>query len=173
MKTGKWFDRKFEFNLSNDQYAALCKRLEQSTMQILQIVAGASDGALVHKPDGKWSVKEHIGHLCILENLWQDRVVEIQRNNPELTPADLENKATFEAGFNQWNISVLTRKFSDERTKTLKLLRSVKEEDKTKTSIHPRLKQPMRLIDVAYFAAEHDDHHLQVIKEILDSLRKQ
>jgi hypothetical protein len=29
-----------------------------------------------------------------------------------------------------------------------------------RTGIHPRLKQPMRLIDMCLFVAEHDDHHL-------------
>jgi hypothetical protein len=27
-------------------------------------------------------------------------------------------------------------------------------------SLHPRLKIPVRIIDLVYFVAEHDDHHL-------------
>jgi hypothetical protein len=30
----------------------------------------------------------------------------------------------------------------------------------SRTMLHPRLKQPMRLVDHLYFVAEHDDHHL-------------
>jgi hypothetical protein len=26
--------------------------------------------------------------------------------------------------------------------------------------VHPRLQQPMRVVDMAFFVAEHDDHHL-------------
>ena len=33
--------------------------------------------------------------------------------------------------------------------------------------LHPRLKQPMRLVDHLFFAAEHDDHHLAVIWELI------
>ena len=36
-----------------------------------------------------------------------------------------------------------------------------------RTMLHPRLKQPMRLVDHLFFAAEHDDHHLAVIWELL------
>jgi hypothetical protein len=28
------------------------------------------------------------------------------------------------------------------------------------SAVHPRLQQPMRLVDMLYFVAEHDDHHL-------------
>jgi predicted short-subunit dehydrogenase-like oxidoreductase (DUF2520 family) len=31
-----------------------------------------------------------------------------------------------------------------------------------RTSLHPRLKRPMRLIDLCFFVAEHDDHHLAI-----------
>ena len=36
-----------------------------------------------------------------------------------------------------------------------------------RSSQHPRLGQPMRVIDMAIFAAEHDDHHLARIGELL------
>jgi hypothetical protein len=37
----------------------------------------------------------------------------------------------------------------------------------TFTSLHPRLKVPMNVIDLAYFVAEHDDYHLVRISELL------
>ena len=36
---------------------------------------------------------------------------------------------------------------------------------------HPRLNQPMRILDLIVFAAEHDDHHLARITEILRVIR--
>jgi len=33
----------------------------------------------------------------------------------------------------------------------------------SRSLLHPRLKQPMRLVDHLYFVAEHDDHHLAKI----------
>ncbi|MBC8367786.1 hypothetical protein H8E52_10280 [bacterium] len=35
------------------------------------------------------------------------------------------------------------------------------------TALHPRLKTPMRACDMLYFMAEHDDHHLARISEII------
>jgi hypothetical protein len=37
------------------------------------------------------------------------------------------------------------------------------------TALHPGLKTPMRIIDLAYFVAEHDDHHLASIREMMTS----
>ncbi len=37
-----------------------------------------------------------------------------------------------------------------------------------RSMLHPRLKQPMRLVDHLYFAAEHDDHHLARIWELIN-----
>ena len=36
-----------------------------------------------------------------------------------------------------------------------------------RTISHPRLKTPMRLVDHLYFVAEHDDHHLSRIWELV------
>jgi hypothetical protein len=36
---------------------------------------------------------------------------------------------------------------------------------------HPRLKTPMRLVDHLYFVAEHDNHHLARIWELLSATR--
>jgi hypothetical protein len=38
--------------------------------------------------------------------------------------------------------------------------------DVSRTAIHPRLKQPMRVIDMVLFVAEHDDHHLTRMTEL-------
>ena len=34
------------------------------------------------------------------------------------------------------------------------------------SAVHPRLGQPMRLVDMLCFAAEHDDHHLARMTEL-------
>jgi hypothetical protein len=42
-------------------------------------------------------------------------------------------------------------------------------EEFNRSLLHPRLKQPMRLVDHLYFVAEHDDHHLARIWEMIHS----
>jgi hypothetical protein len=44
-------------------------------------------------------------------------------------------------------------------------------EELSKASLHPRLKVMMTPVDLALFDAEHDDHHLVTISEIISRLR--
>jgi hypothetical protein len=41
-----------------------------------------------------------------------------------------------------------------------------------KSSFHPRLKKPMRIVDLFLFVAEHDDHHLARIAELVKILKE-
>jgi uncharacterized damage-inducible protein DinB len=167
MSTSKWFDRKFDFNIGIDDYPAIYKRLQQVPDTLAALLINKPNDILSHQPDGKWSVKEHTGHLSVLEPLWRSRIHDIMEKKPMLTPTDLNNNATSQAGFNNYDITALISKFAEERKQTLSLLDSINIRDHQHTSLHPRMQQPMRLIDILYFTAEHDDHHLGVIGEMI------
>jgi uncharacterized damage-inducible protein DinB len=166
METKKWFERKFDFDFGPDQYAAIYAQLKQAPDQLRSAVAGLGEDVLAHQPEGGWSIKEHMGHLSIMEPIWRTRFQDIQDKKPALTPADLSNRATTEGHFNEQGISVLLDQFLTERMTTLALLDTLNVLDESRTSLHPRLQQPMRMIDLAYFVAEHDEHHILRIQEI-------
>jgi hypothetical protein len=92
--------------------------------------------------------KEHVGHLSLLEPLWRTRIEDIRDKKPVLTPADLSNRATSEAGFNGHVILDLLGRFDRERDETLALLDNIDASDHEKTSLHPRLSQQMRIIEL-------------------------
>ncbi len=168
MRKPKWFERKFDFDFGPDKYKSLFEQLKNAPAELEVAVTDVSEDMLSRKPDGKWSVKEHIGHLIVLEELWRERIFDFEVEKPELTPADLDNKATEEGKFNEYEIADLLQKFGDARKKTLKLLDGITEEELLMTSMHPRLKQPMRLVDHLYFVAEHDEHHIAHIREYIN-----
>lgn len=172
MKTIKWFDRKFDFNFGMEQFSDLLERLEKSASKFIEITSEISNEDLNFKPDGTWSIKEHIGHLYILEPLWQKRFLEIKENKKEMSPADLNNSATDNALFNQYNIEKIIDNFWQERNNTIQIINSFSELDFLNSSYHPRLQQPMRMIDLMYFVAEHDTHHLKNIQNIITSLQQ-
>lgn len=166
MATKKWFERTFDFDLGPDDYAAIYRQMKLAPDLLRKTINGVAEAVLVREPEGGWSIKEHTGHLCILEPLWRLRFHDIDERNPVLTAADLTNRATTEAHLNQKSISDLLDQFLAERMTTLALLDTMNMLDESKTSLHPRLQRPMRMIDLAYFVAEHDVHHLHRIKEI-------
>lgn len=165
---GHWFDRKFEFNIGMEKFPELMERLKWGVLKLRRVTQRKSDEQLNFKPDGKWSIKEHTGHLWVLEPLWQRRFLEIKENKMEMIPADLNNAVTDRAFFNQYPIEKLLFDFQEERGNTIRILENMNEKDFQNSSNHPRLNQPMRIIDLMYFVTEHDKHHLNTLLEILD-----
>lgn len=161
-----WFERKFEFTFPLEQYPNLCVRLRGTPARLEEIVRDVSREALTRKPDGKWSSQEHAGHLFDLESLWLARVENFIRGGETLTAADLTNRRTHEANHNSREIAAIAADFRAARLRLLDRLSKLKATQFAQTMLHPRLKQPMRLVDHLFFVAEHDDHHLARIWEM-------
>jgi uncharacterized damage-inducible protein DinB len=163
-----WFERKFEFSFSVELYPNLCARLRGTPARLEETLRGRSHEILIGKPQGKWSAQEHAGHLLDLEPLWLARVEDYAAGSAQLTVTDLQNRKTDEANHNSRPLEQI---LSDFRAAREKLLKQVGEMDATllaRAIPHPRLKTPMRLVDHLYFVAEHDDHHLARIWELLN-----
>ncbi|HEY1403182.1 MAG TPA: DinB family protein, partial [Pyrinomonadaceae bacterium] len=77
-----------------------------------------------------------------------------------LRPADRENRKTHEANHNSLSIEHILASFRAERGEFVRRLEGLDQELAARAALHPRLNLPMRVIDLAYFIAEHDDHHL-------------
>jgi len=167
MKQTKWFERKFDFSASQNIFPSLTERLAGTPARLEEKLKSISPGILENKPNNTWSIKENIGHLTDLEPLWQGRLEDIRNNRQEMRPTDLANKKTDEANHNSKSLEILLREFREIRAKTLLLLQDIDEELIFKSALHPRLKTPMRTIDLFLFVAEHDDHHLARISAIM------
>lgn len=126
-----------------------------------------ADDELCSQPTNGWSVKEHVGHLYDLEELWWKRLADFQQHKAELTPADPDNQKTKEAGHNEKTLEQLLEQFTIERQKILEAVYGLDEEMLARVAVHPRLQQPMRLVDSLYFVAEHDDHHISALSNLL------
>ena len=162
----KWFERKFEFVFPVELYPNLRVRLRGTPAQLEEMVRGCSHERLVKKLD-KWSAQEHTGHLLDLEPLWRKRVEDFSAGGADLTAADLSNRATHEANHNARDIRGILEEFRKERWLLLDQVAGKDAALFARSMIHPRLKKPMRLIDHLYFVAEHDDHHLAWIWELI------
>jgi len=163
----RWFDRKFDRSLGAEQFDQQLNRLAQFPAALRQVLDNCSKAITTVKPDGKWSVNENVGHLFLLEPLWCKRFQEIKDDCKHMSPADLNNTATEQASFNELLTEDLLERFRAEREKTVLLLQGMSREDLLKQSIHPRLGQPMTVTDMMYFVAEHDEHHLRAIQQII------
>jgi DinB family protein len=165
--SSRWFDRTFAFDMPVALAPNVVERLRGTPARLEELTRGATRERLTRRVDSKWSAQEHAGHLLDLEPLGLTRLEEFVANRPRLTAADLENRRTDEAGHNTSDIAVTLRGFRAERMAFVARLDAADETLWERRSLHPRLGTPMRLLDLALFIAEHDDHHLAAIRRLL------
>lgn len=162
-----WFQRKFAFTFPVEQFPNLCVRLRGTPGRLEEMLRGVSRDALVAKSGDKWSVQEHAGHLLDLEPLWSARVEDFLAEGDTLTAADLTNRKTHEAGHNRRELTAILADFRAARGRLLHRVEELDSSLLSRSKLHPRLQQPMRLVDHLYFVAEHDDHHLAEVWEMV------
>ena len=167
-----WFDRRFDFSFPTELYPNLNARLRGTPARLEEITHDCARDILIRTRDQKWSAQEHAGHLLDLEPLWLARVNDFVAGVTVLTTADLSNQKTQQANHNAGPIKNILHDFRIARFGLLQLVEEIDPTLFSRTILHPRLKQPMRLVDHLYFVAEHDDHHLAWIWELTDGGQK-
>jgi hypothetical protein len=155
-----WTARTFTFDLPLGAFPALLERLRGTSSRAADLVSGVPETALSHRSNGKWSAKENLGHLTDLHELDDKRLGEFLADAKMLSSADMTNRATESANHNRVPVALLLERMRVARLGWVLKLEALGDEEVGRTAIHPRLKQPMRLLDWTYFIAEHDDHHL-------------
>jgi len=132
-----------------------------------ELIVGATDDQLRRHDPGAWSAKRHLGHLDDLHALDSRRLDEFSAGSPTLTPADPTNRLTWETDHDATPAEAIIARFRGHREELVAQMERLSEAQISATSMHPRLGRPMRLIDWAYFVAEHDDHHLAAARQAL------
>lgn len=155
-----WTARTFTFDLPLGAFPAVLERLRGTPARAGELVAGVPEDVLGARHNGKWSAKENLGHLSDLEPLDEKRLQDFLAGAAVLTAADVTNPVTETAGHNQTLIAAVLEHLRNARLEWVRNLESLTEQDIARSALHPRLRQPMRLLDWTYFIAEHDDHHL-------------
>jgi uncharacterized damage-inducible protein DinB len=147
-------------------FPSVVERLRGTPARLEELVRALPPQVLTAKPNGGWSIQEHVGHLFDLDELHEGRLEDYAQGLDTLRAADMTNLKTNEAGHNEALTEDLLARFREARARFVRRLEALTEEEVARMAIHPRLQQPMRVIDMALFVAEHDDHHLATISEL-------
>src|SRR5215469_4583278 len=167
-----WRARNWAFGvLPVGAFPAVLERLRGTAARALELIADASDAQLRARPGTGWSAKQHIGHLDDLHELDSLRLDEFLTGVDALTAADITGRRTHEARHNDLPADTIVARFRANRATLIDRMERLTEAQVSAKAMHPRLGQPMRLIDWAYFVAEHDDHHLAAARHALRSSR--
>jgi hypothetical protein len=163
----RWFERKFKLDLPVSLYPNIVERVRGVPVRLEEHMLLLPREILTFKPDKEWSIQEHAGHLLDLEPLNLGRLDDYEQGLTTLRAADLQNRKTYEANHNQYSVQDLLAGFRRERAVFVQRLQGYDKEFVSRSAIHPRLQMSMRVIDLVYFIAEHDDHHLTTIARMI------
>jgi uncharacterized damage-inducible protein DinB len=158
--SSRWVDRKFDFSLPEALFPVVVERLRGTPARLEDKVRSLPAEILTRRDGDAWSLQEHIGHLLDLDELHAGRLDDFLAGAEVLRPADIKNRKTWEGRHNETPIAELLHDFRRERLAFVARLDAWDPELVSLTALHPRLQQPMRVVDMALFTAEHDDHHL-------------
>ncbi|MFL6200728.1 MAG: DinB family protein [Thermoanaerobaculia bacterium] len=163
----RWTDRTFRFDLPVEMFPVVIERLRGAAPRIEDNVRGLAPEVLTRRAGDSWSIQEHIGHLLDLDELHLGRLDDYLAGAEVLRAADMTNRRTWQAGHNERPAAELIQDFRRERESFVERLEAWDPDRVGQSALHPRLNQPMRVIDMAFFVAEHDDHHLAKMTELL------
>jgi DinB superfamily len=162
----EWFKRQFSFELPVEMYPNVLERVRGTPARLEDLARSLTPETLTRRDRDKWSIQEHAGHLLDLEPLGMSRLDDYEAGRETLHAADMSNQRTYEANHNADTIENILAAFRKERKEFVRRLENYDEALLQKTALHPRLQAQIRIIDLAFFIAEHDDHHLARISEL-------
>jgi hypothetical protein len=162
----KWTDRRFKFDFPAGIYPEMIERIRGTPARLEDLFAGLPPETLTAQVDGRWSMQENAGHLLDLESLVSQRIDEYLACHSALHAADMSNRKTHDANHNNVTAGSILKAFRTARHEIVNRLESFETEIFERSALHPRQNVPMRLVDMLFFQAEHDDYHLARISEL-------
>jgi len=163
----KWTDRTFQFTFPVEVYPEMIERVRGTPARLEDRVKSVVPEVLTKRDGDRWSIQENAGHLLDLESLFRQRLDEYLAGSETLHAADMSNRKTHDADHNLTSMQTILSNYREQRSSLVSRLDSLGPETFAAVALHPRLNVPMRLVDMLFFQAEHDDYHLARISELI------
>ncbi|MDO3681169.1 DinB family protein [Paenibacillus ehimensis] len=119
--------------------------------------------ALFRYAEGKWSLKEVVGHVADTERVMSYRLLCIARGDQTPFPSMDEHQYVASANFDDLPLSFLLEEFTAVRQATLSLLAGLRPEAWLRQGTAAGCNTSVR--GLAYIIAGHELHHVRVIQE--------
>ena len=113
--------------------------------------------------EGKWTIKQLLGHLIDAERVFAYRALCFSRKETKELPGFDENDFVNNANFNSRTIDDLAKEFKSVRESNLYMLNALTDEQANFSGIANG--NPVSVRALAYIMAGHELHHIQIITE--------
>lgn len=138
--------------------------IETQSSETQKLLASLDDAAAMHRyAEGKWSVKEVIGHITDAERVFGYRALCISRGDTNSLPSFDENDYVRNANFDSWRIGDLAEAYALTRRANIVLFRNLAPEAWERRGVANDT--PVSVRALAFIIAGHERHHLNVLRE--------
>lgn len=138
--------------------------LVEQSEQLVQLLSGVSEEQSHYRYDeGKWSIREVLGHVIDNERVWTYRLLRIARGDQMSFPSYNENQFMANSRFDAIPLSELLDEFVSLRKSAVYLLKGLPAEawDRAGTLYD----HPLTTRAAAAVVAGHEKHHCNIIRE--------
>jgi len=113
--------------------------------------------------EGKWTVKEVLGHMVDSERVFVFRALSFARGEEQSLPGFDENTYVPAGKFGDRTLQSLIDEYTSVREATLTFFNNLRDEDWAKTGIANN--GNFTVNSLAYIIAGHNEHHLKILAE--------
>jgi len=113
--------------------------------------------------EGKWKLKEVVGHLCDSERIFAYRAMRFARNDKTELPGFDEKSYTPESDYGTRTLKDIIEEWKTIRSATISLFSSMSEQAIDRSGLANGVMVSPRII--LFFIIAHERHHLQVMKD--------
>ena len=113
--------------------------------------------------EGKWSIKEVIGHLIDTERMWAYRLLRIARNDAGTLSGYDRDEFVRTGSHGGMTLADIEGDYRAVRRATVSLVRQLTEASSVRTGFYAE--HPISARAIAYLIAGHETHHLNVLRD--------
>lgn len=143
-----------------DPIGALAAQLDEVKALLGPLDASKQDHRYA---EGKWTIKEVLGHLIDCERVFAYRALRIARNDKTPLPGFDENLFAAESDHARCDWAELLEEFAHVRRASISMLRHLPKEAWTRTGTSND--SPLSTRAVAFVMIGHVTHHLDIVRE--------
>ena len=138
--------------------------MEKQNTQFCEYLAQVSEEKAGYRyAEGKWSLKEVIGHLIDVELIFLYRALRVSRNDQTLIPGFEQDDYVANGNYDEQDLSSLVEQFFHVRRSSVSLFKSFKDAMWTNTGNANGHTISTRAI--AFIMVGHVIHHMQIIQK--------
>ncbi|HJQ40798.1 MAG TPA: DinB family protein [Thermoanaerobaculia bacterium] len=138
--------------------------IEQQSSTTQRLISSLDESQAMHRyAEGKWSVKEVIGHVTDAERVFGYRALCIARGDQNSLPGFDEQEYMKHANFDSWRLGDLAEAYALTRRANIVMFRNMDDASWDRRGLANNSEVTVRAL--AFILAGHERHHLKVLRE--------